>query len=203
MLFRSWLERRPDIIAAERQLAAATAGIGIARAELFPRLSLSGLLGFNNRPLGNLVNSESLVYSLGAGMTWTPFNFGRLRARLAASEARAQQSLANYEQTVLVALEETEGAFSTFNRNAERMHRLEGAARNAEEAAQLARLRYTAGATDFLGVLDAEREVLTNRDQLAQAQAGTATALVLVYRALGGGWDAPVSESQRGQPAAK
>ena len=183
-----WLQRRPDLIAAERQLAAATATIGIAKADLFPRLSLSGLLGLNAATLGNLGKAESAVYSLGAGVTWTPFDLGALRSRVAATEARTQASLANYEQAIALALEETEGAFSSFTRYAQRAEKLGDAARSAEEAALLARRRFDAGVTDFLAVLDAERELLNNRDQLVQAQVGTATALVVVYRALGGGW---------------
>lgn len=189
-----WLQRRPDLMAAERQLAAATAGIGIATADLYPRISLSGLLGLTAPKLGDLGESDTRVYSLGAGLSWSLLDFGRIRSRIAASEARAQQSLASYEQTVAVALEETEGALTQFTRNAQQAARLDSAARSAEEAAQLARVRFDAGVTDFLIVLDAEREVLTNRDQLVQAQAGTAAALVSVYRALGGGWaPAPVT----------
>jgi multidrug efflux system outer membrane protein len=188
-----WLQRRPDIAAAERQLAAATATIGVAKSEMFPRISLSGLLGLNAATFSNLGKSESRIYSLGVGLAWTPFDFGAIRSRIAASEARAQNSLASYEQTVATALEETEGAFSGYTRNAQRAERLLIAATSAEEAAQLARLRFDAGVTDFLVVLDAEREVLTNRDQLVQAQTDTATALVSVYRALGGGWAAPVT----------
>lgn len=186
-----WLARRPDLIAAERQLAAATASIGVAKADLYPRISLSGLLGLNAATLGDLGRSESAIYSLGAGLSWSVLDFGRVRSRIAASEARAQASLASYEQTVATALEETEGALTQFTRNAQRAERLDRAARSAEEAAELARLRYDAGVTDFLVVLDAEREVLASRDQLVQAQVGTATALVSVYRALGGGWTAP------------
>jgi outer membrane protein, multidrug efflux system len=130
------------------------------------------------------------MYSLRAGLRWTPIDFGAIRSRVKASEARAQGSLASYEQTVATALEETEGAFSGCTRNAQRAERLLAAATSAQEAAQLARLRFDSGVTDFLVVLDAEREVLNNRDQLAQAQTDTATALVSVYRALGGGWAA-------------
>lgn len=186
-----WLLRRPDLRAAERQLAAATATIGVARAEMFPRVSLTGLLGLNAAKLADLGTSDSQLYSLGVGLTWVPFDFGTLRARVAASEARAAQSLGNYEQAVALALEETEGAFSGYNRSAQQAERLARAARSAEEAARLARLRYETGVTDFLAVLDAEREALANRDLLVQAQTGTATALVAVYRALGGGWEAP------------
>jgi len=188
-----WLQRRPDLIAAERQLAAATAGIGIAKSELYPRLSLSGLLGLNAATFSNLGKSESARYSLGAGLTWTPFDLGSIRSRIRASEARQQQSLVNFEQAVALALEETEGAFSSFTRNAQRAAKLDEATRAADEATQLARKRFEAGVTDFLAVLDAERELLANRDQQVQAQVGTATALVAVYRALGGGWTAPAA----------
>ncbi len=185
-----WLQRRPDLAAAERELAAATAGIGIARGELYPRLSLTGLLGLNAASLGGLGRSEAARYALGAGLSWTPFDLGAVRARIRASEARSAQSLARFEQAVAAALEETEGAFSSFTRNARRAERLDAAVRSADEAAGLARLRYEAGVTDFLAVLDAERELLAQRDQFVQAQVNTATALVAVYRALGGGWQA-------------
>ncbi|EWS53101.1 Cation efflux system protein CusC precursor [Methylibium sp. T29] len=140
----AWLARRPDLIAAERQLAAATANIGVAKADLYPRISLSGLLGLNAATLGDLGRSESAIYSLGAGLSWSVLDFGRVRSRIAASEARAQASLASYEQTVATALEETEGALTQFTRNAQRAERLDRAARSAEEAAGLARLRYDA-----------------------------------------------------------
>ena len=191
---QAWLQRRPDLIAAERQLAAATADIGVATASLYPRLTLSGLLGFNAPRLGDLFDSASARYAAGAGISWTPFDGGATRARIRGSEARAQQSLAVFDQTVALALEETEGAFSAYTRNTQRADRLDEAARQADEAARLARIRYDAGVTDFLAVLDAEREVLTNRDQLVQARVGTATALVNVYRALGGGWTPPAAE---------
>jgi multidrug efflux system outer membrane protein len=184
-----WLLRRPDLIAAERRLAAATANIGVARADLFPRVSLSGLLGLNAGKFADLGDSDAGLYSLGVGLVWTPLDFGARQARVAASEARAQQSLADYEQTVALALEETEGAFSSYNRNAQQAARYDRAARSAAEAARLARLRYEAGVSDFLFVLEAERAMLSNRDLLVQAQTGTAAALVSVYRSLGGGWE--------------
>lgn len=183
-----WLQRRPDLIAAERQLAAATATIGVTRTDLFPRLSLTGLLGLNAATFSNLGRSESLVSSLGVGMRWTPFDFGAIRARIGATESRAQQSLVNYEQAVALALEETEGALSSYSRNAQRAERQAVAAGHSQEAARLARERYSAGVSDLSVVLDAERELLANEDALMQARTATASALVSVYRALGGGW---------------
>jgi outer membrane protein, multidrug efflux system len=184
------LQRRPDIRVAERQLAAATANIGVARAELFPRISLAGLLGFTSNRLSDLLQADSRSSSLGATLSWTAFDFGRLRARIGASEARALQALLVYEQTVQLALEETESALVQYTRNAQQADKLTSAARNAEEAARLSRVRFEAGAADYLTVLDAERTVLQARDALVQAQGGTVGSLVGVYRALGGGWTA-------------
>jgi len=193
------LRRRPDLVAAERQLAAATANIGVATADLFPRVSLVGLIGFASNRVTDLGTRDSPQYSLGAGLTWPLLDFGRVRSRIAASEARAQQSLAGYEQTVAIALEETEGALAQFTRNAQQAERLASAARNAEEATRLSRLRFDAGSVDLLVVLDAQRQSLAARDALVQSQVGQATALVAIYRALGGGWTdvSPVAVAQR------
>jgi multidrug efflux system outer membrane protein len=182
------LARRPDVRVAERQLAAASAAIGVARADLYPRISLSGLLGFTNNRVADLFDSSGRSSNLGAALAWTPLDFGRVRARIGASEARAQQALATWESTVANAIEETESALSGYTRTVQQAAKLESAARHAEEAARLARIRHEAGAIDLLAVLDAERTVLAARDALVQAQAGTVVSLVGVYRALGGGW---------------
>lgn len=182
------LRRRPDILVAERQLASATADIGVATADLFPRISLTGLIGFASNRVSLLGERESEQFSIGAGLSWPLLDFGRVRSRIAASEARGQQALARYEQTVAVVLEETEGALAQFTRSTQQTARLASAARNAEEATRLARLRFDAGVVDFLTVLDAERQTLAARDALVQGQTQVARALVDVYRALGGGW---------------
>ena len=200
---QQWMARRPDVAAAERQLAAATAEVGVSEGELYPSISFSGLLGLASTRLGDLTDSQSRRYSVGAGITWTVLDFGRIRSRIAASEARTLQSLANYEQTLATALEETEGSLAQFSRNAQRRESLARAERSASEASRLARLRYEAGVTDFLAVLDADRELLSTRDALAQADTSNATSLVAVYRALGGGWTAPapVATSASGEAA--
>jgi len=182
------LERRPDIRLAERQLAAATAAVGVARADLYPRISLVGLLGFTSTRLADLFDAAGRNTKLGASLSWTALDFGRLRYRIGASQARAQAALVQWEQTVQLALEETEGALSSYTRSVQQAARLENAARESAEAARLARVRYEAGASDFLVVLDAERTLLSARDALVQAQQGSLAALVAVYRALGGGW---------------
>ncbi len=191
------LRRRPDLIQAERQLAAATANIGVATADLFPRVNLSGLIGLASLRLGLLGDSGSQQYAFGAGITWPLFDFGRVRSRITASEARAEQALAAYEQSVALALEETEGALTQFTRNAQQGERLGAAARDAEDASRLAGLRFDSGAVDFLAVLDAQRQALTTRDALVQVQVVQATALVAVYRALGGGWPIPLAVARR------
>lgn len=185
------LERRPDIRVAERQLAAATAAIGVAKADLYPRISLAGLLGFTSSRVADLFDADSRTGSLGASLSWTALDFGRIRNRIGASEARAQQALVQWEQTVQLALEETEGALAQYTRSVQQAARLENAARESAEAARLARVRYEAGAADFLTVLDAERSLLAARDALVQAQQGSLAGLVAVYRALGGGWELP------------
>lgn len=186
-----WLLRRPDLAAAERALAAATAEAGVAMTERFPRVSLSGLLGLNAASFGGLLRAESAVYSLGAGLSWTPFDQGGIESRIGASQARVQQALARYEQALAIALEETEAAMSNFTRNAQRGDQQVVAAGYAAETARLVRLRYQAGVSDLSPVLDAERQALASEDALIQARTATATALVAVYRALGGGWTAP------------
>ncbi len=185
------LERRPDIRVAERQLAAATAAIGVARADLYPRISLVGLLGFTSTRAADLFDAAGRNTNLGASLSWSALDFGRVRNRIGASEARAQQALVQWEQTVQLALEETEGALSAYTRSVQQSARLENAARESAEAARLARVRYEAGAADLLTVLDAERTALAARDALVQSQQGSLAALVAVYRALGGGWALP------------
>jgi len=182
------LRRRPDLVQAERLLAASTSNIGVATADLFPRISLNGLIGLASNHLVDLTDGGSQQHSLSASLTWPLLDFGRVRSRIAASEAQSLQALAGYEQAVLTALEETEASLSLFSRSAEQTEKLASAARNAEEAAALARLRFNAGSFDLLVVLDAERQSLAARDALVQSQVVQATALVSVYRALGGGW---------------
>jgi multidrug efflux system outer membrane protein len=191
------LRRRPDLVRAERQLAAATAEIGVATADLFPHVSLSGLIGLSGLRLGSLGESGTQQYAVGASLTWPLLDFGRVRSRIAASDARADQALAGYEQSVAQALEETEGALSQFTRTAQQAEHLAAAARDAEEASRLASLRFDAGSFDLLVVLDAQRQSLGARDALVQARVGQATALVAVYRALGGGWPPAAEKTAR------
>jgi multidrug efflux system outer membrane protein len=185
------LRRRPDIQLAESQAAAAAAQVGVARSALFPQLTLGGTLGQNSSHFSDLGKGASYVYDLGAQLTWNLLDFGRIRAQIAAADARNDVVMINYERAVLGALEETEGALASYTRTQRQTELLFESARASELAAEIARERFTVGSTDFLTVLDAERELLSARDRLAQAQAGAATSLVAVYKALAGGWEVP------------
>jgi outer membrane protein, multidrug efflux system len=182
------LRRRPDIRRAERNVAAQTARIGVATADLFPVVTLGGSVGFNARRPRDLGNSGSQTYSYGPSISWAFLNLGRVRAGISAAQARTDAALALYEQTVLRALEETEGALITFNRAVAAKQSLKSAAEQSEIAARLARIRFDAGVADFLAVLDAQRQLLDDQDRLARGEAVAATSLVAVYKALGGGW---------------
>lgn len=182
------LRRRPDILGAERRLAAATARIGVATADLFPRVTFNGTLGVAAADLGDLFTRDSQAYAFGPAIGWAFLDLGRVRARIAASDAGAGAQLALYEGTVLRALEESENALIGYaHARQEAGHLAESAAANTRAAA-LARLRFEGGAADFLHVLDAERSRLDAEDRLAQSQTRTATALVAVYKAVSGGW---------------
>ncbi|BAU50321.1 RND transporter [Sulfurifustis variabilis] len=188
------LRRRPDIRAAERLLASATARVGVATADLFPRVTLTGFLGFVAGRTGDIGTSGSEAWFAAPTLTWAAFDLGSVRARLRASEARADAALARYEQTVLRALEETENGLVGFGRQRARLVSLRESARASARAAELARLRFNEGVADFLALLDAERTLLEAEDRVAQAETETYTALVAVYKALGGGWDACAPE---------
>jgi multidrug efflux system outer membrane protein len=181
------LVRRPDIRAAERGLAAATARIGVAKADLFPRLSLSGFIGFIAGDADELGESSSRAWSLAPVLSWAGFDAG-VRARIVAAEARAEAALATYERTVLAALEETENAFVAYGQERQRLVAVVDQASASRRAAELARIQYREGALDFLRLLDAERTVLEAEDAVAAAEADLNTSVVTIYQALGGGW---------------
>jgi multidrug efflux system outer membrane protein len=183
------LRRRPDIRVAERNLAAATARVGVATADLFPRVFLTGSIGLQATSLTGLGAGGSDTFAVGPGIFWAAFDLGRVRARVRAADARTEAAFAQYEQRVLLALEDTENALVDFTRQQTRRDLLYASAQASERAQNLARERYQFGVADFLTVLDAERTLLAAQNQLADSEIRTAAALVAVYKALGGGWD--------------
>jgi multidrug efflux system outer membrane protein len=182
------LRRRPDVLAAERQLAASTARIGIAVADLFPRISFVGSWGFDAVSSSDLGNSSSETYAFGPSIRWAAFDLGRVRQRIKQREAASEAALARYEQTVLRALEETDASLTNYTKSIVKQEHLRASAEASLEAARIARVRFENGAADFLTVLDAERSALQAEDALAQSQTQTATALLSMYKALGGGF---------------
>ncbi|MHC6225383.1 efflux transporter outer membrane subunit [Pseudomonas sp. X10] len=182
------LRRRPDIRSAERQLAAATANVGVATADLFPRVSLSGFLGFTAARGSQLGSSAANAWALGPSITWAAFDLGSVRARLRGAKADAEGALANYEQQVLLALEESANAFSDYGKRQQRLLALMRQSDASRKAADLASVRYREGTVDYLVLLDAERERLSAEDAQALGEVELYRGIVAIYKALGGGW---------------
>ena len=181
------LRQRPDVRRAERQLAAATAQIGVAKARLYPALAITGNLNTNGSSLGAL--GDAITGSLFAGLTQAIFNGGRLRSQVRSAEAATDAALAAYKGTVLLALEDVENALAQF-RSAEAREREFGIALEAANtSALLSRSQYRSGLTDFTTLNQQESLLLNARNGLTQARADRVTALVQLYVALGGGWD--------------
>ncbi len=183
------LRRRPDVRAAERQLAAQTARVGVATADLFPRLSVTGFIGFVSGTSSNLGDSGTDAWFVTPRLDWAAFDLGSARARLRATEAGTDAALAAYEQTVLLALEETENAFVAYAEEQKRLAALVEQVSASRRAAELARIQYEEGAVDFLRLLDAESTVLDAEDAVTAAETSLNTNVVAIYKALGGGWN--------------
>lgn len=184
----SLLARRPDIRAAERRLAAASARIGVATADLYPSISLGGSIGSTANSPEGLFKSSGFRFGLGPLISWTFPNIGAARARIRQAEAQSDAALATFDGTWLRALEETESALKRYAGAADRMTTLERARAQSAEAARIARLRYQAGAESFQIVLDAERSLAASEALLAQARAAYSNQAVTLFLALGGGW---------------
>ena len=182
------LRQRPDVRAAERTLAAETARLGVAEAARYPAFGLSGSIGLEALKFGALGNSGARASSLLAGITAPIFDAGRLRAQVNIQDAIREQAQIAYEQTILTALQDVENALVALARSQERVEALGNAAESARVAAELARQRYSAGLIDFQSVLDTERTLLSNEDNLANAREFALQSLIRLYKALGGGW---------------
>jgi len=182
------LERRPDVRQAEAQIAAATARVGEAKAEWFPRFTLFGSAGRQASQLHEITLGMGNFFSAGPAVSLPIFTGGRIRSNIRVQDARLQQVVIGYRSTVLSALEETENALVNYSEEQSRRERLENAVKSNEEAVRLSSELYKAGLTDFLSVLDAQRELYANEDLLAQSRAAQAVNLIALYKALGGGW---------------
>lgn len=178
------LERRPDIAEAEANLKAANANIGVARAAFYPSLTISASAAIS----GLATSGTSTAASLAAGLVAPIFEGGALEGQLDLTKGRKQELVATYRQTVLTSFKEVEDALSTVETSAATVSSLQTAADQAREAFRLAQLSYSAGASNFLTVLDAQRTLLGNEDSLVQAQRDRFTAAASLFKALGGGW---------------
>jgi len=184
------LARRPDVRIAEREYAAATARIGVAKADFFPHITLGGFVGFLAGQSHDFGGPASRAWSYMPSITWNGLNVERVRSNLHASEARADAAEANYQRTVLQAVEDVDNAVVNYNAEHGRVEQLMAQADQSRRAAELARVRYQEGATGYLELLDAERVQLSAEDALAQSESAIDTRAVALYKALGGGWQA-------------
>ena len=180
------LSRRPDVRAAELRLASTAAREGVATAELYPRITIVGMLGLL-AGRGNMFGStDSRAWAVTPALQWSAFDLGSARARLRGAHAVTEEALADYEKTMLLALEETDNALVTYRQRQERLVKLNDEVRESARAASIAQSRYREGFTDFLTLLDAQRTELRAEDGAAQAESDVFTAMVGLYRAVGG-----------------
>ena len=185
------LRRRPDIRRAEARLHAATARIGVATADLFPKFSLTGAFGWSPASLHTLVRWDNRMYTVGPTVAWNVFDAGRLRAQVRVQGEAEEQALLDYQKAVLTALTDVESALVAYVQEQRHRHALLAAAAGNRLAVSLATQLYKEGQTDFLSVLDAQRSLFAAEDGLAQSERTVAMDLVALYKALGGGWALP------------
>jgi NodT family efflux transporter outer membrane factor (OMF) lipoprotein len=183
------LRRRPDVREAERQLAAATARIGVAVADLYPKFTLTGSLGRQSIQLKTLANAASTAWSFGPSVDWRIFDAGRIRSNIDVYNARQQEALVNYQQKVLTSLQDVDNALTAFANEQLRHEALVKSVHASRDAFSLASRQYSGGLTGYLTQLDAQRTLSAAQDQLAQSDTAVAADLVAVYKALGGGWE--------------
>ncbi|MGC4032078.1 MAG: efflux transporter outer membrane subunit [Tepidisphaeraceae bacterium] len=183
------LRRRPDIRQAERLLASATAGVGVATAELFPKFSLNGSIGLSSAKFTNLGDSNSLFWSIGPSVRWRIFDAGVINANIRGEEAATEAAMLTYRQTVYQALSDVEDSLVAYDHEQSRMKALRQSVDANRRALDLARQLNDAGVVDFLNVLTAQQSLYDSENQLALSQQTVSTNLVAVYKSLGGGWE--------------
>ncbi len=183
------IRRRPDIRAVERALAAQTARIGVATADLYPRFTIQGDFTILATDTDDLTDWQDRRWSIGGFFDWNLFDGGRVRGVIDIEDARTEQLLYRYEQTVLSALEEVETAMSDFTQEQQRRRALDQSATAAQRSVELVLILYRTGLTDFQNVLDMQRSLFEQQDQFADSDGKVTRDLIRIYAALGGGWD--------------
>ena len=184
------LRRRPDVRQAEREVAAATARVGVATADLFPRFFLTGAAGLQSLSASDFFDASSRFWSIGPSVQWPIFTAGRIRQNIQVQNARQEQALVRYEQTVLTSLEEVENALVACGKEQEHYQSLVQSEAANRRAVELADERYRSGLVDFLNVLETQRTLLVVQDSLARSELTMGQNIVRLYKALGGGWEA-------------
>jgi NodT family efflux transporter outer membrane factor (OMF) lipoprotein len=197
------LKRRPDIQQAERELAANTARIGVATASLFPEISITGSIGSQSQGWGTVPSIGKHIWSFGPGAVWPLLDFGALDAEVDIAGLTAHASLVNYRKTILNAVQQVDTSIDGYQAQQARLEKLGTAMTAAERAVDLATARYNRGLTDFLNVVDAERQLYDLQEQYAEAQVAQGEQFVQLYKSLGGGWEnyQSVPAIRRPQPA--
>ncbi len=185
------LRQRPDIRMAERRLAAQTARIGVATADLYPRFAIDGFFGFETGSLSDVGHGTTLAYGLRTPIKWNFFSGGKTRSRIAYQEAVTEQDRLSYENTVLQAVEEVRNTIVAYEKERVRRDWLVAAVAATREAVNLVVVQYETGLTDFNNVLDTQRTLFDQQDKLVVSQTDVVLNLVRLYKALGGGWDVP------------
>jgi multidrug efflux system outer membrane protein len=185
------LNRRPDVRRAERDLAAATARIGVATADLYPKFSITAALGLQSEHVKHLADWSSHFWNIAPGVTWNIFDAGRIRSNIQVQDERERQAMLKYESSVLTALEDVENALTAYAKEQSRRQLLQESVDKSRRAVELATTLYQGGARDFLNVIDAQRALSIAEDQLVQSDRLIGTDLVALYKALGGGWTQP------------
>jgi NodT family efflux transporter outer membrane factor (OMF) lipoprotein len=197
------LKRRPDIQEAERELAANTARVGVATASLFPEISITGSIGSQSQGWGTVPSIGKHIWSFGPGAVWPLLDFGALDAEVDIADLAAHASLVNYRKTILNAVQQVDTSLDGYQAQQARLEKLGIAMTAAERAVDLATARYNRGLTDFLNVVDAERQLYDLQEQYAEAQVAQGEQFVQLYKSLGGGWEnyQSVPTIRRPQPA--
>ena len=183
------LRRRPDVRRAERQLAAATAQIGVATADLFPQFSITGALGVGSQRLKQLFDYSSRMYDIAPGVTWDIFNAGKVTSNIHVQNERQAEALQAYRKAVLQSLGDVDDALVAYNREQVRLQSLREAVAANQKAVDLSTELFEKGSADFLSVLDAQRSLFAAQDSMAQSEQQVSADLVALYKALGGGWE--------------
>ncbi len=197
------LRRRPDVRRAERELAAQTARIGAATADLYPKFTLTGSIGIESLHLDSFGDSGTQFYSFGPGIRWALFRSGSIRQNIKVQEAKQEQYLSVYEKTILIAVQETRNALTGFRNEQLRIKALDAAVSAARTATERAEDQYKNGLKDFENVLDSQRSLLTYEDQLVQSRSSITLNLIRLYKALGGGWKPESGACTRNSSAEK